>query len=212
MKTYPFYRIWLTLLVALWVVVAPARALVKMDKQSVDLALKYGMQNAGMGYSTLLGGNWLEGPDGMLLNIYTPFMMLASKAYQGGFSREPDEAEVKKARGRYGRLITTYTDPKNRTEIKFAVSMYGDDPAFATRYRGWIEGFGRGRDFKVSPVRVLYQKEAHKDTEASQKPYEAVNSYYFNFDDVSVLDDYRFILETPDGERAVFKIRNDKIY
>lgn len=190
----------------------PAMALVKIDKQSVNLALKYGMQNAGLGYSTLLGNNWMESGDGTLLNIYTPFMMIASKSYSGGFPSKPSEQDLKDARGRYGRLITQLTDPKNPLHVKFSVSLFGDDPAFAMGYQGWIEGFGRGKEFTLKPVRQLRQRSAYKDEGANVKPYEAVNAYYFNFGDLELLDDYQFILEDANGERTVFKIRNDRIY
>lgn len=61
-----------------------AQALIKMDAEGINLALKYGMQNSGMGLYSILGGNWIEGPGGALLNIYTPFMMLATEAARGG--------------------------------------------------------------------------------------------------------------------------------
>lgn len=201
------------IIILVFSVMAPtANALVKIDKQSIDLALKYGIQNQGMGYQTLLGNNWIEGPEGMLLNVYTPFMMLASKGYQSGLPADPTTEDLKKAKGQCGSLIRYLTDPLNRIDAKFAVSMYGDDPAFAGDYKAIIEGVGRGREFRLKPVRQFLQKVATKDAEASVRPYEAINSYYFNFADLQMLDDYRLILRRSDGTESVFHIRNDKIY
>lgn len=204
----------LGILVAAWVfqMGVPAPALVKMDKESIDLALKYGMQNQTMGYRNLLGGNWIEGKDGVLLNIYTPFMMLAAKTYHGGFPEEPSDTDMKKARDKYARLVTNFTDPKYKKEVKFSVAMYGDDPVFAAGYRAKIKGFGRGKIFVLNPTRQYPQKEAAFDTEASSRPYEAISTYYFSFDDISILDDYTFILEDGVHPTIEFKVQNDSIY
>jgi hypothetical protein len=171
------------------------------------------MQNKGLGLRNLLGGNWLEGPDGMLLNIYTPFMMLATKTYRGDYPENPSEEDLKKAKGKYARLITTLKDPNQRQEVKFSVAMYGDNPAFAANYRSRIQGFGRGKEFVLKPVRELRQKIANADPEVKVNPYEAINAYYFDFKDLAILEDYQFILENSDtGQVVTFRIRNGSIF
>lgn len=190
----------------------PAQSLVKLDKESIDLALKYGMQNQGMGYNTLLGPNWIEGPNGALLNIYTPFMLIAARSYGGGFSRNPSKDDITEARKRYARLITRLKDPKNIQTIKFSVALFGDSPTFSTAYTARIEGFGRGRNFVLKPSKVIVPPEATLDSGTKLHPYESINAYYFKYEDVALLDDYRLILGGPGTEPVVFSIKNDRIY
>jgi hypothetical protein len=192
--------------------ITPGFSLIRIDKESIDLALRYGMTNQGLGLRNLLGENWIEGSDGVLLNIYTPFMMLASKAYHGNFPEEPSDADVKKARNRYARLISTLSDPHYKNQVKFSVSLYGDTPEFAGEYRARIEGFGRGRNFAIKPDRELRQKVATQDPEAKVKPYEAINAYYFDFNNIVNLEDYQFIIESPGNPPITFRIRNDRIH
>lgn len=190
----------------------PVEALVRLDKESIDLALKYGMQNQGMGYNTLLGPNWIEGSDGALLNIYTPFMLIAAQSYGGGFSRNPSKEDIAEGRKRYARLITRLKDPKNIQTIKFSVALFGDSPTFSAAYTARIEGFGRGRNFVLKPTKVIVPPEGVLDPGARLHPYESINAYYFKYADVALLDDYRLILDAPGAEPVVFAIKNDRIY
>lgn len=220
----------------------PAHCLVKMDSDSVNLALKYGMQNQNMGYYTLLGPNWMEGDNGTLLNIYSPFMLLAARAAKGGFPENPTDEDIQKARKKYQHEISHDLDPNGRLKIKFAVALYGDTPNFASEYRAWIEGIGHGKTFIIKPEQTVRQKQAHfyKDTDtdvgdsakdakpkepsamgsvvntaggkASKNLYDAINAYYFSFNDLETLDEYQFDLQGPDGKIQTFRIKNKEIY
>jgi hypothetical protein len=190
----------------------PAEALVKMDKESVVLALKYGMQNKSLGYRALLGSNWIEGPDGCLLNVYTPFMMLAVKGFHGDYPENPTEKDIEKAKNRNARYVTNFLDPLYKKEIKFSLSMYGEDAGFAYLYRARIKGFGRGKEFTLKPSREYRQKIANFDKEASVKPYDGINTYYFSFDDIAILDEYTFIVEDGIHEPVEFNLRNASLY
>ena len=183
-----------------------------MDKESVTLAFKYGMQNKSLGYRALLGSNWIEGPDGCLLNVYTPFMMLAVKGFHGDYPENPSEKDIEKAKNKNARYVTNFLDPQYKKEIKFSLSMYGEDAGFAYLYRARIKGFGRGKEFTLKPSREYRQKVANFDKEASVKPYDGINTYYFSFDDIAILDEYTFIVEDGIHEPIEFNLRNASLY
>jgi hypothetical protein len=211
-----------TMLAALlvWTLVGlqPAHALIKMDSEGINLALKYGMQNSGLGLYALLGPNWVEGSGGALLNIYSPFMMLASKAARGGYPVNPSKDDIKNARKRYHKVIRGFTDVRVPPTVKFSVSLLGSRPDFAKYYDATIEGVGRGKHFKLRPTRSARQSIAQEVPNANAKPFEAINAYYFNFDDVANMDEFSLILNfrqeagNPAAEPIVFRIRKDRIY
>jgi hypothetical protein len=191
----------------------PAMALVKMDAQAADAALVYGMKNQKLGMSYLLGDNWIEGENGALLNVYSPFMMLATKAAKAGFSNNPTKSELLKARKRFGREVAFYSDIKNRQQVKFSVSFYGDRPSFAKDYSAKITGFGRGKEFEITPVRAKLDEIADPVTGGqSGAAYEAVNGYYFNFTDLENLDEFTLVLTSPSGPPLQFRMKNAKLY
>ena len=205
-----FFRLCIALTLVLRA--SAADALVRIDTQSIDLALKYGIERQGTGYANFLGSNWLEAEDGTLLNIYTPFMLIASKGFKSGMPQEPSSEDLKKLHKRYYSFIHQFTDPRNPINIKFAVSLFGETEDFATQYQGWIEGFGRGKSFLLKPSKQLLQAKAALNNNASVKPYEAVNAYYFRFDEVENLQDYTFKLLGPDGKIREYHIKNDRIF
>lgn len=189
---------------------ASAHAILKMDNKTVDTALIYGMQNKKMGISALLGPNWVEGENGTLLNIYSPFMMLASKAAKGDFANSPTKADLLAARKKYGKDIAFYTDDRNRVMVKFAISFYGDNPDFAKAYTAKIVGFGRGREFDIPTAKNALDLKA--DPVDGGKMYEAINSYYFLFKDLENLQDFQLVVESPSGPPLTFRLNNEKLY
>lgn len=196
------------------VLALPGWALTRMDAAGVNKALRYGMTQSGMGLMTLLGGNWQEGQEGTLLNIYTPFMVLAAKAARGGYPNSPTDDDVKNARKRYAKTIATIQDLKNPALVKFSVALTGEASDFAGFLKARIEGTGRGRTFLLRPTRQLPQKVATPVPNATIRPYEAINAYYFPLDTLMNMDAFRLILEdprTPQAEPLVFRIRTDRI-
>lgn len=191
----------------------PALALVRMDTKTIDSALVYGMQSQRLGLADLLGPNWIEGENGTLLNVYSPFMMLASKASKAGFSASPTKSDLQKARKRFGREVAFYSDTKNRVQVKFSVSFYGDNPDFARGYSATITGFGRGRDFEIKPAKqILDQKADPVSGGQSGAAYEAINSYYFNFSDLENLQEFKLSLQSPVGAPVEFRMKNERLY
>jgi hypothetical protein len=133
----------------------PAFALLDMNTKSINAALVYGMKNQKIGLSNLLGANWVENADGALLNVYSPFMMLATKASKAHLALLPAPSDLAKARKRFARDIAFYSDSRNRIMVKFSVSFYGDSPSFAKQYSARIVGVGRGRHFDLKPEKQL---------------------------------------------------------
>jgi hypothetical protein len=195
-----------------------AHALVKMDAQSEELAILYGLQNQDFGLSTLLGPNWREGPQGTLLNIYTPFMLLASRAAKVGVVHNPPQPkELAAAKTYCQRMIRDFHDPHYPQRIKFSVSFYGTSPDDGLKTSASIEGLGRGQRMTFAPADQVRQKAPEAKT--VQSHYEFINVYYFNMDDISQLDDYVFTLTTPPAKLSAtapdpisFHIRNKVIY
>lgn len=192
---------------------APALALVKMETKSINAALVYGMKNQRAGLSDLLGPNWIEGSNGALLNVYSPFMMIATKAAKAGLSRNPSKSDLEKARKRFGREVAYYSDPKNRIQVKFSVSFYGDSPAFAKSYMAKIVGFGRGREFELKPAKQSLDIQADPVSGGqSGASYEAINAYYFNFADLENLQEFKLVLQSPSGPPVEFNMKNERLY
>lgn len=193
--------------------VSPALALVKMESKTIDAALVYGMRNQKLGLSSILGPNWIEGENGALLNVYSPFMILATKASKAGYSSNPSQSDLNKARKRFAREVAFYSDAKNRLQVKFAVSLFGDSPAFAKNYMAKIVGFGRGKEFEIKPSKVNLDSVANGVTGGQAgATYEAVNGYYFNFADLEDLEEFTLLLESPTAPPVKFRMKNAKIY
>jgi hypothetical protein len=191
----------------------PALAIVKLEPKTIDAALVYGMRNQKLGLSSILGPNWIEGENGALLNVYSPFMMLATKAAKAGFSTNPSKSDLDKARKRFAREVAFYSDAKNRQQVKFAVSLYGDSPAFAKGYMAKIVGFGRGKEFEIKPAKMNLDNVANAVTGGqSGASYEAVNGYYFNYADLENLDEFTLLLESPTAPPVQFRMKNAKLY
>lgn len=229
--TKPFWG-FASLLFSVSLLASPsAFALINMDQKSVNAALIYGMKNQKLGLSQLLGANWVENSEGALLNVYSPFMMLATKAARAGLSTRPSASDLEKARKRFGKEVAFYSDSKNRLTVKFAVSFYGDSPDFAKRYStARIVGIGRGKTFELKPTRQLLDQiadpvgqaltttEKGSEKTASDAPprkaalYEAINAYYFQLSDLLDLQEFQLILESPGGPSITFRLNNERLY
>jgi len=203
-----FAACFLVAILLLTISTTPAAALVKMDSKAVDAALVYGMQHQKLSLSALLGPNWVESADGSLLNIYSPFMMLAAKASKAKLSSNPTKSDLQKARKRFGRDVAFYSDTKNRLQVKFAVNFYGDSPAFAKSYSAKIVGFGRGKEFEIKPIRQYLDQVA----DPAGNLFEGTNSYYFNMNDLADLQEFQLILESPNSPPVSFRLNNEKLY
>lgn len=205
----------LGLMVPCWMSSA-AWALVTMDDATINHAIRYGAIKGGKGFEELLGPNWKTGPNGMLLNIYTPYMQLAAQAYKMRLPRELDAKQMKAVKQRLRRDIRFLKDENERQYVKFAVSLYGDRPDFAPEWNAHIVGVGRGREYTLEPFkRSRPGKVARSPYAASDaQPYEAINAYYFALKEITKLDgDYRFVLtHTPTGQTVPFKLNNEEIY
>jgi hypothetical protein len=197
------------------ILTSSALALVKMDSESVELAIKYGMQNRRLGYMALLGPNWIEGENGALLNIYTPFMMLAQRASKLSTAVDnPQPEDIKDARKRLYKFVKFYLDPLSKPEVKFAVSFFGDTPEVGKRYSSArIEGFGRGRALTLKPSKQILDPAADPAGTPSKPAFMAVNSYYFPLSELVTLNDFQLILEDKEtGSTLSFNVKADKIY
>lgn len=168
-----------SLLFSLLMTALPASALLKMETKTINAALVYGMKHQKEGISSILGNNWVENGEGALLNIYSPFMMLATKASRAGLSSRPTSSDLQQARKRFGKEVAFYSDTRNRLTVKFAISFYGPTPDFAKTYYARIEGIGRGKSFEVKPSRQALDQIADpigKRTGATYTPLPPVGS------------------------------------
>jgi hypothetical protein len=184
-----------------------------MDHKTIDAALVYGMKNRGLGLSALLGANWVEGPEGSLLNIYSPFMIIASKVSKTDLPHNPSATDLKEARKRLRREVAFYGDPKNRINVKFAVSLYGSHAAFAQGYHAKIVGDGRGKQFEFLPVKAYPDKLADLVSEGSANTlYQGVNAYYFRLKDLELLEQFTLILTNTEGHQLSFRLKSEQLY
>jgi hypothetical protein len=181
--------------------------------QSVNAALVYGMKGSRLNLSVLLGDNWIEGENGALLNVYSPFMMLATKAARAGLSTKPAKSDLDEARKRFGRDVAYYSDTKNRFQVKFLVSFYGKTPDFAKTYSAHIVGSGRGKEFNLKPVKQRLDQIADAmNNGLSAGGYEAINAYYFNFSDLQEMEEFKLQLDSPSGPPLEFRMKSARLY
>jgi hypothetical protein len=190
-----------------------ALAWVKVDPpKSVNAALVYGMKGQRLTLSNLLGDNWIEGENGALLNVYSPFMMLATKAAKANLALKPAKSDLDKARTRFARDVMYYSDTKNHFMVKFAVSFYGNSPEFAKSYSAHIVGMGRGKEFNLKPDKQNLDQVADViEGGQSAGNYEAINSYYFKFSDLTDLDEFSLQLESPTGPPLEFRMKSERL-
>jgi hypothetical protein len=194
----------------------PAHALVLMDVYTINHAIRYGAIKQNSGYQGLLASNWVMGDNGALLNVYTPYMMLAAKAMRLGLPTELTELQLKDARSRLGKELRYLNDPKQTKTTKLMVSLLGPTATFHTGVKASLVGRGRGRDYSVTPVKVLLPAKATplKTGASQQASHEVVLSFYVKLEDQLKLEGpYQLRLTWPDGrEPMVFNLNNDTLY
>ena len=61
---------------------SPACAIQSLTDGGINRSVIYGLENQQVGLKGFLGANWIEGKDGALLNIYTPFIEIARSVVQ----------------------------------------------------------------------------------------------------------------------------------
>lgn len=188
-----------------------AHALVGMDNEAVDLALQYGMVYQEHPLQEILGHNWQLGERGALLNVYTPFMELATKAARANFPRQPTAEDLRDARGRFGNEVRFFLDPKERQSVKFSLSFFGDKSDFALDYLATITGYGRGKAVTLQPAKDLKVLEA---TPVESGGFEAINAYYFRFEELANLDTFTFTVTNKNNpaDKYSFTIDNHKLF
>lgn len=186
-----------------------ALPIVNLTDKTIDQAILYGLLNQEVGLSLFLGGNWREGSDGTLLNIYTPFMQLARSAAHQKMTVNPGPEDVAKARQK---IIEDIDYIWHHPTIKFNVSLYGENPSFAKNYYAVIEGVAKGRNVTLYPSKSIPQYLADKEENVSVAPYMAVNSYHFKFEQVLPLDEFVFKLYGKNIKPITFKVLAKDIY
>ena len=191
---------------------ASSQALIKIDDESVDLAIKYGIKSKDNPKNEILGSNWMNDYTGRTLNIYSPFVQIAIKAADQNTSGSPEEdlKIIKK------RLAANITKVKNQNEIRFIIDIYGDSEDFAQKYKASIvdaESYYNSKNkVTIKPKKSSLQKVADKDNYVPSHPYSAVNCYTFKFEDLFKLKEYFFILNSESGEKIEYKINNQEIF
>jgi hypothetical protein len=190
-----------------------ASALVPMDTpETVNHAIRYGMACHRKGLHKLLGPNWKETATGTLLNVYTPYMVLAAKAAKLNPIKGDDPTRLKEAKAKLQRELVYLKDPNNVHQVKFAVSMLGTSPTFAQNWEATLEGLGNGRSYALKPKKQLRPLKASKSR--TGRVYEAVFAYYYNVSDVQKLEgDYTLVLRSKTGEEEQrFMLNNENLF
>ena len=169
----------------------PAIAIKRLTNGIINDAVHYGLINREMGLNYFLGGNWIEGPDGALLNVYTPYIEIARSVVHrklDSVATTPENiAKVRK------KCVEDIHYIYHHQTVKFNLSLYGDSPRFARGYYAKIEGTGKGRTFRLLPSRAVTNV-ATKEVGAKFKPYAALLTYHFKFEDIAQMDKFKLIL------------------
>jgi hypothetical protein len=163
----------------------------------VNRALTWGIQKQGQGYRTLLENNWQEGPQGSLLNIYSPFMQLALKGYKSNLPIEhPDEKDLSEVRKTCRRLISQTMDKALKTSVRFVMSVSGSTPGFAAGSQAAVEGYRNGVLTIVRPTDRLAPAKA---TAIPDMPndYDAALVFTFKMSDLVGFDKFTLRVTTP---------------
>ncbi|MDH4378740.1 MAG: hypothetical protein QE263_02385 [Vampirovibrionales bacterium] len=177
----------------------PSSALVPLDGAGINQAVRHGIEHGRFGLAEVLGPNWMEKADGTLLNIYSPFMMLATKISK---SLYPANESLKKVKKLHHGDIDRLTNLHYPVEVKFSLSSFGPTATFPSRRKARIEGIGRGKHFVIYPVRTLAPlkatavgavDDARGGTAANE--YEAVIAYYFKIEPITNMDSFDLIVE-----------------
>ncbi|MEW5821922.1 MAG: hypothetical protein AB1782_17135 [Cyanobacteriota bacterium] len=217
-------------LVVSLVTISETFALINLDDESVKISIKYGLDNKYSTTKELMGPNWIEGENGVIITIYSPFIQLASKAKSQNVPGSSDE-DILLVKRRLGRQLNQI---KTRMDIRFIVQLVGDDETFAKEYDARIEevqdeedtaeeqkkgkGFwifkdkGPKKPKKVSPESIVKQNKAELDNWNPVHPYSATNSYNFDFERVNKFEKFYFILVGPDEKETRFLVDKNAIF
>lgn len=206
-------RFLIVILVTLFCSSLPSNAIIKLDDNSVDLAVKYGIKMQGSSRDVILGENWINDGTGMFLNIYSPFIQVVMRVKDENTTDNPVQ-DLKNIRQKLKPQIDKI---KELNEVRFISSLCGDNEEFAKDYKAYIisaeELYNKNPNKKlIKPKKSKLQKVAEKDNYVPKHPYSAVNSYIFNFSDISGLKNYVFVLLSGDGKEIKYFINNNKIF
>ena len=206
-----FYKI--IILIAISILLSPASsyAIIKIDDNSVDLAIKYGLKMKGNSVDYIMGPNWINDGNGRILNVYSPFIQLVMKSQNQG-STDNMQEDIKNIKIRLEKDITKI---KTKNEIRFIVSIYGDKEDFAQKYKAFIVDANLISDSiksQIKPKKINNQKIAERDQFDPKHPYSAINCYTFKFNDLANLKDYYFVIVSDNGDQVKYKINNAEIF
>jgi hypothetical protein len=222
------------ILSALFIVVTISKtpALINLDDESIKIAIKYGLDNRYSDTKTILGPNWIEGEDGFILTVYSPFIQLATKARSQNVPGASDE-DIKLVKKRLGRQLNQIT---TRQEVRFIVQIVGSNPGVCKDYKAYVEEFkepeeteedaegkkeGKGfwifkkRDSKPKKLKAdkeVIQNKADLDNYNPLMPYSCFNSYNFKFDAINKLDKFYFVLEGPKEKERRYLVEKNVIF
>ena len=207
-----------------------ANALINIDDESIKISIKYGLDNKYSTSKELLGPNWIEGENGVIISIYSPFIQLATKAKSQNVPGATDE-DIILVKRRLGRQLNQI---KTRQDVRFIVQIVGDDPGFAQKFKAHIEEYienpdseeakKEGKGFwifknkgprkakKITPGNEVKQPKAELDHYNPVHPYSATNSYNFTFAQVDKYDKFYFVLTGADEKPIKFLIDKNAIF
>ncbi|MDD3013386.1 MAG: hypothetical protein PHC34_06745 [Candidatus Gastranaerophilales bacterium] len=188
-------------------------ALVKIDDNSIDLAIKYGIKMKGSSTENILSTNWVNDGNGRILNIYSPFIQIAMKSANKPSTGDAEE-DLKMVKNL---LQYDITKVKNKNEIRFIVAIYGDNINFAKNYKAYIIEANKFSNTlkekdKINPNKSSIQKIADKDNFHPKHPFSGINCYSFKFDNLFKLKEYYFILVSDNKDEIKYKINNENIF
>lgn len=131
-----------------------ANALINIDDESVKIAIKYGLDNKYSTTKELLGPNWIEGEDGVIITIFSPFIQLATKAKSQNVPGSSDE-DIVLVKRRLGRQLN---EIKTRQEIRVIVQLIGNNADFCKKYEAYIEEAVDADDKKTDDTKTANTK------------------------------------------------------
>jgi len=211
--TMKLFQISLLTLFAVIYAAIPSYALIKIDDDSIDLAIKYGLKMKGQETRDILGNNWISDSEGRVLTVYSPFIQLVTKSNAQASTGNPDE-DIKNVKNNLSNEIKKIS---NKNEVRFIVDLYGDTPDFAKNCTSFIideneyNSNSKEKNF-IKPKKQTAQKIADKDNYDPKHPFSAINLYTYKFDTVSKLKEYYLVIVSSDGKETKFKVNNSQIF
>jgi len=193
---------------------SPGYAMVPMEMQHVRQAIVYGMEHGGETRHAIMADNWIEGSEGSLLLVYSPFMMIASEVARGNtYDLPPTEKAIKETKAKHWRTIRNFVEGSQPVQVKFTLSCYGTDPAFMKTARAVLTGEGRGQSVVLKPTKTYCQPDGEKlNTGTGQVMYEAMGAFYFPLEKLLALDEMTLTVRFADGRELAFPMRPKHLY